>query len=89
MYWKLRCFDLWFWQGICNRHKLTSCQGIKLYVTNPKCLTLTFNQFCTSNRIYVIGTVVIGNGGSGDGGSGNGGSGNGGSGNGGSGDGGS
>ena len=47
------------YQGICNRHKLTSCRGIKLYVTNPKYLTLTFNQFCTSNRIYVIGSMVI------------------------------
>jgi len=38
-----------------------------------------FLQFCTSNRIYVIGSMVRGNGGLGNGGSGNGGSGDGGS----------
>jgi len=33
------------YQGICNRHKLTSCRGIKLYVTNPKYLTLTLTNY--------------------------------------------
>ena len=48
---------------------------------------MTFNRFCTSNRIYVIGSVGRGNGGLGDGGSGDGGSGDGSLGDGGSGDG--